>query len=115
MDDDLDLGPCCACGKEGPEVRHIVCLHQRSPTPGKGWGCLVCQLPPDGAVAVLCDDCLESEAEIVDVCVGRPGTDGRMPLRELSDEPFTHNLLYHLDDLITRKYSTDQMAPIEEQ
>lgn len=94
MSDD-DLGPCCACGKEGPDVRNILCLHQKGPTPGKGWGCFTCGLPPDGAVAVLCDDCLANAAvEIRFVCLGWP-REGRIPIEDLPFEPFDHNMAYH--------------------
>lgn len=94
-DDKIDLGACCACG--GSEnVRNIICLNRKGPTPGKGWGCFVCGLPQDGAVAVLCDDCLEWGAKIRFVCIGYPASDGRMPIEELPDEPFEHNLTYHI-------------------
>ena len=61
--DPIDLGQCCACGKSGPDVRNIVMLSFRGPDPGKGWGCLQCGLPTDGASAVLCDGCAEAGAE----------------------------------------------------
>lgn len=95
MRDELDLGPCCACEKLGPDVRNVIMLHRKGPTPGKGWGCLVCGLPLDGAVAVLCDDCLEAKAEIRFVCGGYPAQDGRMPLEDLPEERFEHDLSYH--------------------
>lgn len=62
---------------------------------GKGWGCFVCGLPLNGAVAVVCDDCLESGAEFQFVCTGYPGEDGRTPIGELSDEVFEHDLEVH--------------------
>ncbi len=62
-DEPPDLGPCCACGKSGPDVRNIMMLHVRAPVPGTGWGCFACKLPLNGAVAVLCDICLLTHAE----------------------------------------------------
>jgi len=94
-EDTLDLGPCCACEKLGQDVRNVIILRRKGPTPGKGWGCLVCNLPLDGAVAVLCDGCLESEAKIRFVCAGFPAVDGRVPIEELDPEPFDHNLSLH--------------------
>ena len=60
------LGRCCACleeGTEGNPVRNLMMLDRLAPTPGTGWGCFVCGLPLDGAVAVLCERCVEAEAD----------------------------------------------------
>jgi hypothetical protein len=93
-DDPIDLGSCCACRKAGPTVRNIVCLPVRAPVPGKGWGCFVCGLPSNGAVAVLCDTCLESGAPIRDVCHGYPKENMRMS-RESCIEAFDHDPARH--------------------
>jgi hypothetical protein len=81
------FGPCCCCETEGPTVRNVLSLHQRSPIAGRGWGCFVCRLPADGAVAVVCDTCLEAMASgnavLVTACRGYPGADGRVPIAEL--------------------------------
>jgi len=70
-----DLGSCCGCGThEG--VNNTVMLPYRAPVPGKGWGCFVCGLPLDGAIAVLCDECL-TKNQIIFVCVGYPSDDVR--------------------------------------
>lgn len=96
MEEKLDLGPCCACG--GTEnVRNVMMLDRKGPTPGKGWGCFVCDLPLDGAVAVLCDDCLEAKAEIRFVCGGYPSQDGRVLIEDLPDGPFGHDLSVHFN------------------
>lgn len=89
-----DLGPCCACGRPGLTVRNIMCLDVRAPVPGTGWGCFVCGAPMDGAVAVLCDACLESDAEIRSVCHGRPGEGRRVALAACT-EPFHHDMGKH--------------------
>lgn len=88
------LGTCCACRQAGPAVRNIMMLDKLSPIPGHGWGCVVCDLPPNGACYVLCDDCLESGAEPVEACRGYPGSDGRIPFAELTTE-FKHDLSRH--------------------
>ncbi len=81
--DKVALGPCCAC--EGArDVRNVIMLNKKAPLPGRGWGCVVCGLALDGAGAVFCDDCLESEAEILFACRGYPATDGRVPAGELT-------------------------------
>lgn len=68
-------------------MRNVVTLHHKSPTAGKGWGCVLCGLPADGAVAVVCDACLRAmergEAEIKWACAGYPAEPGRVPVAEL--------------------------------
>lgn len=78
-----DLGPCCACGGL-TGVRNVYMLHQRSPMPGRGWGCLQCGLPNDGAIAVVCDDCHRTNRPLRDACRGWPADDGRIPIEELA-------------------------------
>ena len=82
-DDRINLGSCCCCGREDKTVRNVVCLHKRSPIHGRGWGCVVCGLPSDGASYVCCDECLEKKAEPKWACRGYPGIDGRVPIDEL--------------------------------
>ena len=81
-----NLGPCCIC-KCKERVRNIVALDRKAPMPGRGWGCCVCELPSDGACAVLCDRCLEEyskgRASLRYVCMGYPGKDGRMLIANL--------------------------------
>jgi hypothetical protein len=85
------FGPCCICeGTVG--VRNVLMLSQNSPTPGRGWGCVVCDLPSDGAIAVVCDACVgNAEAHGLTVssllrfaCGGYPGWDGRVPIGQLA-------------------------------
>lgn len=91
--DDGTLGPCCGC-ETTAGVNSIVTLHKRCQVPGHGWGCVVCGLHPDGASAVLCDDCivryLGGDDVIRFACRGWPGTDGRAPIGEFT-EPFDHD------------------------
>lgn len=75
-----NLGTCCICGT-ADDVRVVLMLNKKCPTPGRGWGCLVCGLPEDGAVAVLCSDCEGAYAigakQLAQVCTGHPARDGR--------------------------------------
>jgi hypothetical protein len=95
----LDLGPCCACGQAGPSVRNIMMLDVRAPgAPVRhGWGCFVCGLPTEGAIAVLCDRCLEEDREIVDVCAGYPAQGIRVS-RASCTEPFEHDMSKHQEE-----------------
>lgn len=92
---ELDFGPCCACGQSGPTVRNVLLLDRRGPMPGRGWGCFQCGLPMDGASAVLCDACLEANAEIKFARTGYPAEDGRTPIEALPAGEFKHNLAFH--------------------
>lgn len=101
-DDELNLGPCCACGTTDPadNVRNIFMLHRLCPTPGKGWGCLQCGLPLDYAMAVLCDGCMAGPygtglVGINFVCTGYPASDGRTPIEQAPEVKVKHNPLYH--------------------
>lgn len=83
-----DLGPCCNCGTT-VGVTNMVMLHRRAPVPGTGWGCMICRLPADGAVAVLCDGCLGQEVKAV--CLGYPKEGRRTPVKSLAPEAFDHD------------------------
>lgn len=89
-----ELGPCCACGRTGPTVRNLFCLAVKAPIAGRGWGCVQCGLPSDGAVVVLCDDCVSEEVEPRFACRGYPASDGRIPIADLTGE-HVHNLDRH--------------------
>jgi hypothetical protein len=85
-----DLGSCCICGGTDGVV-NIIMLSHKNPIPGRGWGCFVCGLPSDGATAVVCRDCFgegEDPAEVASrlrwACRGYPGSDGRVPIAELT-------------------------------
>ena len=110
-DEDLDLGPCCACRQSGKTVRNLLMLPWRLPAgaepvqsltsagtdlvSGKGgWGCFVCHLPCEGAVAVLCDRCRAEGREVLDVCDGFPAL-GRRTLRAGLTEPWDHDYALH--------------------
>ncbi|MBD1864198.1 MULTISPECIES: hypothetical protein [Trichocoleus] len=89
-----DFGACCACRQEGSTVRNFVSLTKRALVPGTGWGCIVCNLPSDGALAVICDECLAKSAEIQDTCHGYAATKERSPLAALTED-FDHDHALH--------------------
>ena len=98
-----DVGPCCACECEGPTVRNVIMLHVRAPQPGTGWGCLVCHLARDGALAVLCDACLGARPgqfarEPRFACDGYlTESRSRAPIESLR-EPWRHDEALHEED-----------------
>lgn len=99
MTNELDLGPCCACDRTGDSVRNLIMLDFAAPVPGTGWGCFQCGLPMNGATAVICDGCLEAEAEINFVIDGQPLVHKRLPIAEARERaggrPFNHNMERH--------------------
>jgi hypothetical protein len=99
--DEPTLGSCCICGAD-QQVRNIMMLDVKNQVPGHGWGCLICNLPADGASAVLCDRCLElfqeGKAKIKYACRGYPAIEGRVPIEELSiPHEHDHDLHHRLE------------------
>jgi hypothetical protein len=104
MNDTGDLpkfGPCCMCETEDG-VRNMVMLDRRCAIPGHGWGCVVCDLPPDGAAAVLCDPCAaryrDEPAALTVACRGYPAIDGRVAIAQLPAGAFAHDEAKHARD-----------------
>lgn len=98
---DTHFGDCCACGKPldgNDEHINLLSLKQRAPVPGTGWGCLVCNLPQDGAMAIVCDACLTNEVEIKRVVYGRMTSGQRVPIGSLSQDVFDHRPEPHAAD-----------------
>lgn len=102
-DGDPSLGPCCIC-ETHVGVTNIMMLDQKAPLAGRGWSCIVCNLPADGAIAVLCDGCMdlvEAGAQPVYVCRGFPASDGRALYCDLPAEPFHHDAVAHQREELT--------------
>ncbi len=101
--DTAKLGKCCICETENESVKNLITLHKKIPDSEKngGWGCFVCGLPASGAVAVLCDDCLDKtiakKVEIKLACLGYPGENRRIELDKLTEE-FDHDLSKHPEE-----------------
>lgn len=100
---DLTNGTCCACGGHA-DLATFLMLPFRAPVPGTGWGCVVCGLPPDGAIAAICDECAGPIAStrqapgLKYVCLGRPLAGRVTPYSPDSGwfrKPFTHDLSRH--------------------
>lgn len=93
---DLDLGPCCCC-RGFENVRTAIMLPLLAPVAGTGWGCAICGLPPDGAVAVLCDDCVDDGREPIYACAGYPAERLRCRVAALT-RPFGHDMAKHPEE-----------------
>lgn len=86
---------------ESDSVRNAITLNKKSPETKGGWGCFVCDLQPFGAVAVLCDDCLDKffdqKIEIKFACLGYPGENRRIEIEKLTED-FDHDLSKHPEE-----------------
>lgn len=92
--EDVDHGPCCVCeGLSG--VRNVLMLHKKAPMAGRGWGCVVCGLTCDGAIAIVCDTCIDQPLKFA--CRGYPATDGRVAIDELTGT-HVHDLTRHSEE-----------------
>lgn len=93
--DGEDYGPCCACSlvRRGV-VRNVVTLNKPAPIPGTGWGCVICGLPMDGALAVLCDGCIRSNAAPMFAVYGYLQDGRRIRIMDLSGE-WDHRMEFH--------------------
>ena len=93
-----DLGNCCMCEKRDESCRNLITLDKKTPEERRSWGCVVCNLPPSGAVAVLCDDCIDElrqkRGEIKFACLGYPGENRRVGLEKLT-EVYEHDNSKH--------------------
>ncbi len=96
-EENYDFGQCCACGKVGKNVRNFAMLDKLAPVPGKGWGCVVCDLPQNGAMAVVCDKCMDTGAELKYAISGYPNDKQRIPYSSLKGEQ-KHNEMAHMID-----------------
>lgn len=87
-----DLGPCCVCEtKVG--VRNLICLPFKNPSSNlRGWGCVVCDIPAVGAMAVTCDGCVDEPLKFI--CSGDNLSLGRIPY-PTEEIPFDHDMSKH--------------------
>lgn len=88
--------PCCACQLERlcRWVQPLPVLH---PVSGLGWGCAVCDIANDGAIAVLCDACAgQRNLDIHDVCAGSATDPARAPYRDCV-RCFEHDHANHME------------------
>ena len=89
----VHVGACCACGVT-TTLRNVMFLDQKAPVAGKGWGCVVCDLPLDGAIALLCDECVANGREPIEALAGDVESGLRVPVEQLRGE-HRHDLVVH--------------------
>lgn len=109
------VGPCCACRRTDVPLRNVVCMTFRVPESalGKGWGCVECAIPADGALAVVCDECMAAERPIVDVCAGYVKEPARAAAEPLRPIPWEHIRAFHGDEVLDAYPPDDGEDPID--
>lgn len=81
----ISLGSCCAC-RSSENVVNIINLPYRTFIPRTGWGNVATGLPTDGAIAVICDNCIQNNFDIKnlkDVVYGYASEKQRKPFLEV--------------------------------
>lgn len=113
MTDSLNYGPCCACGREDVPTPNILMLPKHAPVPGTGWGCTVCNLPFDGALAVVCSVCFAAHAPVRFAVSGFLATPEfqRVPVEALAG-PFQHDAEAHAYDNERREHAARYEWPL---
>lgn len=107
MDNPNNLGSCCICESE-EKVFNLIMLPYKGPPGSNGWGCVACNLPPQGAMAVICEKCgydlIENNEDFqltisqkVKFIVGGSGPQDniRVPFDVSKAEVFDHNYSLH--------------------
>lgn len=96
----FDIGRCCGqwCFRQ---ACWVMPLNHPAPVLGSGWGCQICNLPPDGALVALCDRCIRNpKLRLKSVVFGVLESKRRYPYADISKEEFDHDLSKHpsIDD-----------------
>jgi hypothetical protein len=93
-----DFGSCCSCGSTSHAANFLLLEHE-APVPGSGWGCAICKLPANGAIAVLCDTCLKQVNPVLThVIFGYPADKKRVSYDSVSNTCFKHTMELHEPD-----------------
>lgn len=75
-----EYGTCCVCESE-METCGIIQLGYKVESES-GWGCYQCGLPMEGAIAIVCGDCVDKHAETIEDQIKylMDGKKGRFPV-----------------------------------
>lgn len=100
-----NFGLCCVCGADGSS--NFVLLKRLAPVPGTGWGCALCGLPPNGAIAICCEKCVSRAfmGGITQVVYGMPTAGGRCDLSGLKNSTFDHDQAQHNSAIRTKAFA----------
>ena len=96
MDTFEDYGTCCVCESE-MEICFIIQLDYKVESES-GWGCVKCGLSPQGAIALVCSDCVDKFGEGIEDQIKHlmDGKKGRLPVPPVEKRiPHGHDLSLH--------------------
>ena len=92
------IGECCACRRRDVR-RHIVLLNCLAPVSGTGWGCLVCNMPNDGGLGLVCSRCVakgrNKAMHMMLIVSGYVMDDHLIDAAPWREKPFDHDLEVH--------------------
>ena len=91
-----DYGSCCICESQ-IDVRNIIQLEYKVVSES-GWGCVACGLSAEGAVAIVCDTCIEKYSDKIEESIRflMDGREWRIPVPSVEWRVFhEHDLSRH--------------------
>ena len=96
----MNLGSCCIC-ESRTDVNNVLQLDYKVKSES-GWGCFVCGLPAEGAVACFCDACLHlygPDSIEPHLRFLMNGAEGRIPVPPPQERiPHAHDLHQHPEE-----------------
>jgi len=106
-----EYGTCCVCQSD-MEMYNIIQLDYKVESES-GWGCFKCGLPMQGAVAVVCDGCLDEHGNDIEDQIRflMDGVKGRIPVPPVADRiPHEHDLSLHPECIEEEDDEGDKMG-----
>lgn len=90
-----NYGPCCATGADGADNLVFLPLELPEEFHGCGWGCDICRLPSNGALAVITDEAKKENLHINQVIARKDNQIRRMDIKACT-KSFEHDQEAHM-------------------
>lgn len=78
-------------------VRNVIMVVRKVLEPGSTWNCFVCKPDGQGAIVVVCDECLQKRKEMKFAVVGYVAEKRPIRIEQLT-ESFDHHMELHEAD-----------------
>ena len=76
-----EYGTCCICSEDIIGISYIVELYFKAPAECQSsWGCFKCGLPNEGAIAIICEKCADTDDVYEDIRFIMDGFEDRLPV-----------------------------------